>query len=103
MRLWDTEGFEFFGGLSFHDTERSEILRGLSYHDKESEAPFTLRKIFGTASDKNGTCTKKCKGICSTKCYPCRTKISPVLGPSEKVVRVLVKLVRVPEILVWLG
>ena len=42
MRLCDTEGFEFFGGLSFHDTERSEILRGLSYHDKESEAPFTL-------------------------------------------------------------
>ena len=45
--------------MSFHDTERSEILGGLSYHDMESEAPFTLRKIFGTASDKNGTCTKK--------------------------------------------
>ena len=55
-----TEGFEFFGGLSFHDTERSEILGGLSYHDKESEAPFTLvlRKIFGTGSDKNGTRTQ---------------------------------------------
>ena len=61
MRLCDTEGFEFFGGLSFHDTERSEIFGGggLSYHDTESEAPFMLRKIFGTASDKNGTCTKK--------------------------------------------
>ena len=53
MRFCDTEGFEFFGGLSFHDTERSEILGGLSYHDTESEAPFTLRKIFGTGSDKN--------------------------------------------------
>ena len=53
------EGFEFFGGLRFHDTERSEILRDLSYHDKESEAPFILRKIFGTGSDKNGTRSQK--------------------------------------------
>ena len=30
-----------------------------SYHDTESEAPFTLRKIFGTGSDKNGTRTQK--------------------------------------------
>ena len=59
MRFCDTEGFEFFGGLSFHDTERSEILGGLSYHDTESEAPFTLRKIFGTGSDENGTRTQK--------------------------------------------
>ena len=59
MRFCDTEGFEFFGGLSFHDTERSQILGGLSYHDTESEAPFTLRKIFGTGSDKNGTRTPK--------------------------------------------
>ena len=57
MRFCDTEGSEFLGGLSFHDTERSEILGGLSYHDKEPEAPFTLRKIFGTGSDKNGTRT----------------------------------------------
>ena len=59
MRFCDTEGFEFFGGLSFHDTVRSEILGGLSYHDTQSEAPFTLRKIFGTGSDKNGTRTQK--------------------------------------------
>ena len=63
MRFCDTEGFEFFWGLSFHDTERSEIWGGggggLSYHDTESEAPFTLRKIFGTGSDKNGTRTQK--------------------------------------------
>ena len=59
MRLYDTEGVEFFGGLSFHDMERSEILGGLSYHDTESEAPFTLRKIFGTGSVKNGTRTQK--------------------------------------------
>ena len=59
MRFCDTEGFEFFGGLRFDDTERSEILRGLSYHDTESEAPFILRKIFGTGSDKNGTRTQK--------------------------------------------
>ena len=32
---------------------------GLSYHDMESEAPFTLQKIFGTGSDKNGTRTQK--------------------------------------------
>ena len=32
---------------------------GLSYHDKESEALFTLRKIFGTGSEKNGTRTPK--------------------------------------------
>ena len=51
-------GLSFSGVLSFHNTERSEILGGLSYHDTESEAPFTLRKIFGTASDINGTCTK---------------------------------------------
>ena len=59
MRFCDTEGFEFFRGLSFHDTERSEILGGLSYHDTDSEAPFTLQKIFGTGSDKNGTRTQK--------------------------------------------
>ena len=59
MRFCDTEGFEFFAGLSFHDTERSEILGGLSYHDTESEAPLTLQKIFGTGSDKNGTRTQK--------------------------------------------
>ena len=59
MRFCDTEGFEFFGGLSFHDTERSEIVGGLSYHDMESEAPFTLEKIFGTGSDKSGMRSQK--------------------------------------------
>ena len=59
MRFCDAEGFEFFAGLSFHDTERSEILGVLSYHDTESEAPFILRNIFGTGSDKNGTRTPK--------------------------------------------
>ena len=46
-------------GLSFHDSERTEILGGLSYHNTESEAPFTLRKICGTASDKYGTRIQK--------------------------------------------
>ena len=59
MRFCDTEGFEFFRGLGFHGTERSEILGGLSYHNTESEAPFTLQKIFGTGSGKNGTRTQK--------------------------------------------
>ena len=77
-------GLSFLGGLSFHDTERSEIL---SYHDTESEAPFTLRKIFGTGSDKNGTRAQKkwfssvkfcsVKELCSAKCYPCETKFHP--------------------------
>ena len=68
--------------------------------------PIYTARNFRHGSDRNGTGTKKCSTarvkFCDVNDFA-GPKFHPCLGPSEKVVRVRVKLVRMPEILARLG